>query len=75
MIMVKQIKNWPILVTMDKPEQKVLNKIAAAYSISANDALVAIINRGMDSIGNQLRAEANKVTNARNVDANDYGGD
>ena len=43
----------------DKLEAAVVSKIAIAYSIPKNAAIVAIVNRGMDNIGKQIeRADA-----------------
>lgn len=75
MITVKPIADRGYNVYMDIPERHVVAAIAVAFSISQPDAMVAIINRGMDSIAKQLKAEAAKATEKRLADGADYGGD
>jgi hypothetical protein len=60
---------------MDIPEKLIVSKIAIAYSIPRKDAIVAILNRGMDSIAKQIeKNDANKKVGPLSDDS-DYGGD
>lgn len=43
------------VVKMDVPEQHAIKQISEAYRIPNEAAVVAVINRGMDSIGRQLK--------------------
>lgn len=60
MIQVEFRQEGSYRVQMDTPERNVLRAIAFSFSISQEDAVVAILNRGMDSIGKQIKDTAFK---------------
>ena len=75
MISAKRVLGSKYTVKLDVPDESVIRAIATGYSISREVALVAVINRGMDSISKQLRDIADKKTAKRLADNPDYGGD
>lgn len=75
MITVTKISVDQYCVKMGIPERHIVLQISAAFSISGADAVVAIVNRGMDSISKQVaKTEANKDFGKLTPDA-DHGGD
>lgn len=58
MIYAHQQKDGSIVVVLDAPEQIVVSKLADAYCLSGENMLIAIINRGMDSIGKSVTKAA-----------------
>lgn len=61
MITVTWIAGTGHIVNMDFPELHVIRQVSAAFGISQEDAMVAVINRGMDSIAKQIqKVDANK---------------
>lgn len=55
MIMVSEYNKGNYVLKLDNPERVIISEIAKGYSISKTDAIAAIINRGMDSIGRQVK--------------------
>jgi len=61
MIKVIEHSDGAYVMEIDTPERIAIAAIAVGYSIPKEDAIAAIMNRGMDSIGKQLKDEAAKV--------------
>lgn len=72
MITVELTSKGQYMVKMDVPELHVIRKIAVAYSMREKTALVAVINRGMDSISKQLQAIADKKNEKPTSDVSDH---
>ncbi len=53
MITVKHNKEGEYVVSMDTLERNRLNRFAMRFAISAKDMLVALINKGMDTVEKQ----------------------
>lgn len=63
------------IVRMDVPDQHAVKKISVGFGIPMEATIVALINRGLDSLSMHLQREADKVTKKRQSDNSDYGGD
>jgi hypothetical protein len=62
-------------VKMNEAERHLVDEIAKAYCIPRIAAITAIVNRGLDSIGKQIKKnEANRKFGKLTPDA-DHGGD
>lgn len=75
MVLVVYIQDLRYKVKLDVPSEHIVRQISAAYSISNEAALTAVINRGMDSIGKQIKDHAAEVTRKREAEKPDWGGD
>jgi len=63
------------IIRMELADRHKIAEIAVGFSIPKEAAMVAVVNRGLDSIGIQLKKEAaNKRFSRLRQDA-DYGGD
>lgn len=74
MIKVKRADADTFTVDLDVADRVVLSEIAVGFSISATDTLTAVINRGMDSLIQQLSREATRVTEKREAEREQFGG-
>lgn len=63
------------IVRMDVPDQHTVKKISVGFRIPMEATIVALINRGIDSLSMQLQREADKVTKKRLTHDADWGGD
>lgn len=69
MITVRKNKFGAYILELDTPERVVIAEIAVGFSIPIEDAVAAILYRGMDSIGNQLKTVAGKGSAIREHEA------
>lgn len=75
MITVIKISTDQYCVKMGIPDLHIILQVASGFCISEDDAVVSIINRGMDSITRQLKAEVDSKTLKRKSRESEYGGD
>jgi len=74
MITIQFVEDGVYTIKFDVAEYNKLCKVAIAFSIPVEDAIVAVLNRGMDSIHKQLATEAMRRTRMRELEDNLGGG-
>jgi hypothetical protein len=69
MIIVEERTSGAYVLSMDPPERVAIAEIAVTFSIPKEEALIAIIYRGMDSITKQCKTEVGKRSVKREAEA------
>lgn len=75
MIVVEELKPGCFRIVMDKPEERLVTKVAAEFVISRTAAMTAIFYRGYDSMVRQIQATSAKSADNKLTPDADYGGD